>query len=179
MGIYYAFNPGLLERDLSSRTADTHTIGEDMKEDILKKINEIMQKTPNVSQVTRYDIAKLFVNKHPELAFHMVEDWLGKNYKEWTVFHKQTSRDGYRFMPSKAQCRVLRRMLNGDTVGPVQGKFRWLEGSDTFLSKRTVDVMFQEGWIESIDPTHTMVEFEFTISNEGKLALEAVDLAVT
>lgn len=148
-----------------------------MKDAEFARIDEIMQKTPSTSKVTRLDLAKLFLKDHPSLAAIMIEDWLGNNYKTWYSFHKKTAKDGYRFDPSRAQADALRRMVTeGHTIGPIHGKFRWLDGNDVFLSKRTVEVMFQEGWIERISPTHNFVEYEFTVSEVGRKALERLDL---
>jgi len=150
-----------------------------MKDADFNEIDKIMQAVPNTAALTRLDIARTFVNKHPNLAALMVEDWIGSRYKTWFAFFKKTAIDGYRFDPSRAQSDVLRRMRDhGDTVGPIHGKFRWLEGSDVFLSKRTIEVLFQEGWIERTESTHTGVEYEFKISDVGLLALDRFEHGV-
>lgn len=146
-----------------------------MDEKTYIKIKEAIEK----ADLDIVPLCRLIAKEHAPLMWAMLEDWLKTTYPQWSKLYDGlvlSIKGGTSTGPSMPQARILRRMRDrGHTISNYHGAHRWTTGSDSYINRRSIMIMFERGWIKQV-PARQNLEFELVLTEDGLAALSRSEM---
>lgn len=146
-----------------------------MKLETVKEIDAVIEKHNGSIENT----AAYIVANDGGLSREIIESWLTLVLPIWARFYNSLSdnvHEGHLKGPSPGQAYIMKRMRDkGHRVAPVRGFFRWLDGHDRRITRTSVRIMLERGWVRAVDgPEGT--EFILELTEQGLFVLKNMEL---